>query len=211
MGIVRVEIMTATPNPLEIISRAAGVCYGKNDANPRRAVACYNRGHLSVYEHAVASFEVEGVSRACLAQLTRHRLCSFCVESQRYNRYDLTGDDWFIIPPSFEHDQEYFRKCMQDYASHYNVCVAGGMKPEDARYLLPEATKTRLAMTTNARQLFHLLDMRLASDAQHEIRGLARAMVEALKDYEQSTEGVSGWVELLELYEGAERGGDRLG
>lgn len=207
---MRVEIMTATPNPMEIISMAAGICFGKNDANPRRAVACYNRGHLSVFEHAVASFEVEGISRACLAQLTRHRLCSFCVESQRYNRYDLTGDDWFVIPPSFEHDQAYFRKCMREAAGHYTICVNGGMKPEDARALLPEATKTHLAMTCNARQLFHILDMRLASDAQHEIRGLARAMVEALKDYEQSAEGVSGWVDLLEMYEGAERGGECL-
>lgn len=192
---MRIKVEWATPEPIDEVSRAAGVCYGKADASLRRAQACYSRGHLSVFEHAAASFSVEGISRACMAQLTRHRLCSFCVESQRYNRYDLSGDDWYVIPPSFK-DEAYFRKCMREAASHYSVCIAGGMKPEDARYLLPEATKTRLRMTCNARELFHLLDMRQDGAAQWEIRTLANMLEDALKELGGQ------WWDLMLLREG---------
>ena len=188
-----VRIIAATEKPMDVIALAAGVCYGKRDTNPRRVRSCFKAEHLSVFEHASVTFIAEGISRACMAQLTRHRLCSFCVESQRYTRIDTCRDDWYIIPPSFERDEAYFRKCMREYASHYQVCVAGGTKPEDARYLLPEATKTSLVMTCNARELFHLLDMRQDSSAQWEIRGVADALEAALMEYDDQ------WRELMEL------------
>ena len=130
---MEVRIIKATENPMDVIAFAAGICYGKRDTNPRRVRACFKAEHLSVFEHASVTFIAEGISRACLAQLTRHRLASYCVESQRYTRIDTCHDDWYIIPPSFESDEAYFRKCMREYASHYQVCVAGGTKPEDAR------------------------------------------------------------------------------
>ena len=190
---MEVRIIKSTDNPVDVIAFAAGVCYGKRDTNPRRVRSCFKAEHLSVFEHASVTFIAEGISRACMAQLTRHRLCSFCVESQRYTRIDTCRDDWYIIPPSFERDEAYFRKCMREYASHYQVCVAGGTKPEDARYLLPEATKTSLVMTCNARELFHLLDMRQDSSAQWEIRGVADALEAALMEYDDQ------WRELMEL------------
>ena len=190
---MEVMIIKATENPVDVIAFAAGVCYGKRDTNPRRVRACFNAGHLSVFEHASVTFIADGISRACMSQLTRHRLCSFCVESQRYCKYDLKGDDWYVMPPTFESDEPYFRKCMRDAAQHYKVCVAGGTKPEDARYLLPEATKTSAVVTMNCRELFHLLDMRQDSSAQWEIRGVADALEAALM------ERGGQWRELMEL------------
>lgn len=93
MSTPKIEIISATECPVDVISLAAGICYGKADVSEKRVRHCFKSGHLSVFEHASITFKVEGISRACMAQLTRHRLVSFCVESQRYNKYDLSGDE----------------------------------------------------------------------------------------------------------------------
>ena len=191
---MEVRIIKATENPVDVIAFAAGICYGKRDTDPRRVRACFKAEHLSVFEHASATFLIEGISRACMAQLTRHRLCSFCVESQRYCKYDLSDDEWYVKPPAFDASGKYFDKCMRDAASHYAVNIRGGMKPEDARYLLPEATKTSMVMTCNVRQLFHIFDMRDDSAAQWEIRELVRAIADALRGHSDQ------WDELIGMY-----------
>lgn len=191
---MQVSVITATEKPIDVISFAAGVCYGKRDTSIKRVETCMTRRHMSVFEHASATLLIEGISRACMAQLTRHRLCSFCVESQRYCKYDLSGDEWYVKPPAFDASGKYFDKCMRDAASHYAVNIRGGMKPEDARYLLPEATKTNLVMTCNVRQLFHIFDMRDDSAAQWEIRELVRAIADALRGHSDQ------WDELIGMY-----------
>ena len=98
-------------------------------------------GHMSVLEHASFTFGVEGVSRALLAQLTRHRIASFSVQSQRYVRFDKKTPD-FVIPPKIAKDENLlnqyneFLKISQDY---YNKFLAAGIPAEDARYVLPNA------------------------------------------------------------------------
>lgn len=191
---MQVSVITTTWNPLDVVSLAAGVCYGKRDSKHSRARSCMERGHMSVFEHASATLLIEGISRACMAQLTRHRLCSFCVESQRYCKYDLSDDEWYVKPPAFDSSGKYFDKCMRDAAAHYLVNIRGGMKPEDARYLLPEATKTNLVMTCNVRQLFHILDMRDDSAAQWEIRELVHGIADALRGHSEQ------WDELIGMY-----------
>lgn len=182
---MKVTVISATEKPVDVISLAAGVCYGKFSVSPKRAETCYKAGHLSVFEHASITFHIEGISRSCMAQLTRHRHASFCVESQRYNRYDLSGDDWYVVPPEIENsdmERKAFRFVVNECADMYMAMLNEGIKPEDARYLLPEATKTNLVMTCNVRELFHILDMREDKAAQWEIRDLAKAMREACED-----------------------------
>lgn len=203
-----VKVISATPYPAFVCSTAAGICYGKDNASRKRLRTCFNADHLSVFEHASATFSVEGISRACMAQLTRHRLCSFCVESQRYCKYDeeFFAGNWYVMPPEFEGwkvhnpltEKEYraFDAFMKDRAREYLLAIDKGMKPEDARYLLPEATKTNLMVTMNARQLFHVLDMRADGAAQWEIQAVANAMLEELK-----AEGEE-WAFIVGLWEG---------
>lgn len=194
---MRVIVERATVEPVEVISRAAGVCYGKEDVSVKRVEGCFKRGHLSVFEHASVTLRVEGVSRACMAQLTRHRLCSFCVESQRYNKYDLSGEDWYVMPPSFDENDDQradFKCAMSNRAVDYRYALESGIKPEDARYLLPEATKTNLVMSCNLRELYHLFDMRRDKAAQWEIRELANAIAD-----EVAKQG-EGWSFLMGLW-----------
>lgn len=192
---MNITIITATQNPLDAISLAAGTCYGKTDISHKRVKNCYKLGHLSVFEHASSTVRIEGISRACSHQLVRHRLASFCQESQRYCKYDFEGSDWYVMPPDTEGLYGCYEESMRCAADDYRRALGEGVKPEDARYLLPEATKTNLVMTMNCRELFHFLDMRTDKAAQWEIRDMANKLKDKLQAYD------SQWKQLIELWE----------
>lgn len=176
-----VKILSCTPDPIFVISQAAGTCYGKHDLSEKRVFNCLRAGHESVFEHANATFLIGDISRACSHQLVRHRLASYSQQSQRYCRIDVTSDDWYVIPPDILGEQselkpDVYRMLMKDYAWNYLAALENGCKPEDARYLLPEACKTEIVVTMNVREFFHFLDTRVSHRAQWEIRRLAMAM-----------------------------------
>ena len=135
-------------------------------------------GHLSVLEHASFSFGIEGVSRALLAQLTRHRIASFSVQSQRYVKFNKGVN--FIIPPTIAKDKNLsakyneFLKLSQQY---YNEFLQADIPAEDARYVLPNASATKIVLTMNARELRHFFALRCCNRAQWEIRDMACRML----------------------------------
>lgn len=183
---MEVSIMSKTPDMVDVISRSAGICYGKDDKSIRRLRNCYKVGHTGVFEHASVSFLVRGISRACSHQLVRHRMASYAQESQRYNKYDLVGDDWYVVPPSVVKAGEEvgFRAETEKQAKAYHRLLTKGVKPEDARYLLPEAMKTSIVVTRNIRDLFHFFDLRLGPRAQWEICELAEQMATCMENEE---------------------------
>lgn len=183
---MKAYVISATPSPIYVVSVAAGNCYGKHDYSEKRVKNCVKAGHTSVLEHVSVTFRIEGVSRACMAQITRHRMASFCIESQRYCKYDedFFNGEWYVMPSSFEDkaaSMVEFEHAVTTCAEEYTRAVDAGVKPEDARYLLPEATKTNIVMTMNMREIFHFFDMRRDKAAQWEIRQLAEAMAKAMK------------------------------
>lgn len=189
---IRIELMQATPNPLDLISLAAGCCYGKSDVNHKRVRRCVRDGHTSVLEHAVVTLKVEGISRACLAQLTRHRIgVSPSVESQRY--CVTGGDDWYVTPPSIgdiEVYHDFMAKCHEEYSEAIQY---GGIKAEDARYMLPNAAKTKLFLTFNARSLLHFMHLRLDEHAQWEIRELAEMVCDVVSGVDEQWKTLLDW------------------
>lgn len=191
---MKVTILESTPNPAGVISRAAGCCYGKSDESFKRLVACYNAGHMSVFEHACVTFKAEGISRACSHQLVRHRMASYCQLSHRYNRVDTSKYDWFVVPEALTGDfRASFVDSVVQAGEEYNLALKAGVKPEDARYLLPEATKTDIVVTMNWRELFHFWDLRCDPCAQWEIRDLAWSMVDACRSEEDLVPIVAVW------------------
>lgn len=194
-----VSIINATPSPLHVISQAAGICYGKNDYSFNRVRHCFNHHHMSPFEHATATFLVSGISRACSHQLVRHRLASYNQQSQRYCKIDVHAEGWYVMPPSYSgYMEQQYRRHMTDAALWYLVALESGIKPEDARYLLPEACKTEIVVSMNVRELFHFLDERQSPGAQWEIHELADAMEEALRRC-----GDAEWLQLMEMRSGA--------
>lgn len=193
---MEIEIITCTANPMAVISLAAGICYGKHDVSERRVRNCYKSGHMSVFEHPSVTFKASGISRASSHQLVRHRLASFSQMSQRYCKVDTASRDWYVMPKSFSGDDaEWFDDMMAEFACVYRDAIDADIKPEDARYLLPEATKTEIVVTMNARELFHFLDLRQSKAAQWEIRELANMLEEKLLS-------VDGWRDLIEMRRG---------
>ena len=169
---MNVTLIQSTPNPIEMISQIASICY---DSKPESALGLvkhlYKNGHDSVFEHVVFTFKIEGVSRACSHQLVRHRHCSFTQRSQRYCSED--GFD-FVTPPSIDFGM--FRNDMEDISDWYVAYQQQGVPNEDARYLLPNACTTSLYLTCNLRELIHIANERLCSRAQWEIRELVEQM-----------------------------------
>lgn len=186
---MRVEVMSHTPEMLNVVSRAAGTCYGRDDVSIKRVRNCLKNGHMSVFEHASITFKVYGISRACSHQLVRHRLASYSQESQRYNRYELMGDDWYVIPPKIKMDPVQlcnYRRTMHILSNHYQRLLLNGVPPEDARFVLPEATKTTIVVTMNLRELHHFIKLRFDSHAQWEIYELAKRFLDCLDECSSS-------------------------
>ena len=193
---LRVQLVRHTYNPQELVALGARLCYAggtldslveKISGNDQEAFVqkVMGMGHDSVLEHASFSFLVEGVSRVLLAQLTRHRIASFSVQSQRYVSY--ASGFGYIIPPAIrslgpEAVAEYEAQMaqMQSWYEGWQKKLgdAGEKSNEDARFVLPNACETRILMTMNARELRHFFALRMCSRAQWEIRQMAQSMFE---------------------------------
>ncbi len=170
---MKVTLIQATENPIEVISQIASICYDSDPKNPLGLVKhLYRNGHHSVFEHIYFTFKIEGISRACSHQLVRHRHCSFTQRSQRYCSED--GFD-FVIPPTV--DERCFTKDMEELNDWYKGYQHGNVPNEDARYLLPNACETSLYLSCNLRELIHIANERLCMRAQWEIRDLVKQMV----------------------------------
>lgn len=139
-------------------------------------------GHLSVLEHAVATFRVEGGSRSFTHQLVRHRLASFTQQSQRY--VEETGFE-YVIPPSIEKNQE-AKKIFNDFIEFskktYKKLRDLGIQKEDARFVLPNAVCSEIVISANFREWRHIIELRGHPTAQWEIRKMAIEVLKILKE-----------------------------
>ncbi len=190
---LKVELIRHTLSPEETVALGARLCYSKatiadlKDRIEKKDQSGFvekllSMGHESVFEHASFTFGVEGVSRVLLAQLTRHRLASFSVQSQRYVSYE--NGFGYIIPPKIEalgseavhrfHDQ--MEVIQQWYTQWQKELGSGEGSNEDARFVLPNACETRILMTMNVRELRHFFSLRMCNRAQWEIREMAKQM-----------------------------------
>lgn len=191
--ILHVELLRHTLDIEQLVALGAKLCYSSADVNTLKQriekadqeafiKKLMDMGHQSVMEHASFTFAVEGISRICLAQLTRHRIASFSVQSQRYVFYkDGFG---YIIPPNIkalgqEAVKEYETQMatMQTwYETWQKRLGVGEQSNEDARFVLPGSCETKLIMTMNVRELMHFFSLRMCTRAQWEIRQMATQM-----------------------------------
>lgn len=174
---MKVRLVQATKDPIKFMADMASICYGHEEAkNPQKLVERLNKlGHHSVFEHVYYTFKIEGISRACLGQLTRHRHASYTVRSQRYCDESEAN---IIIPKAvqelgFDPEEAILNKVME----YYERMLASGIKREDARFILPQAIETDLYMSLNLRELIHMYKLRTHKSAQKEISDLLYAMV----------------------------------
>lgn len=213
-----VKLISYTPNPEQVVAAAAKLCYSDAhidtlldgltpDKTENFLKKLSDLGHASPTEHAYFTFGIEGVSRTFLAQVTRHRIASFSVQSQRYVRLN---DFRYVIPPEIEaipeakskfidamnaDAQNYLEvvkeledKYVDDLVLNYGMdekaarAKASKKANEDARFILPNACETKMIMTMNARSLNNFFALRCCNRAQWEIRAVADEMLRQCKD-----------------------------
>jgi thymidylate synthase (FAD) len=183
-----VEVLGYTPDPERAVAAAARLCYSPRSVSELRSSLgedevdtllgkLLEMGHFSALEHAVFTFGIEGISRACSHQLVRHRVASYSQQSQRYVTLDKVNA---IVPPSVKADADKaaeFERMLTEIWAFYSRMVDSGVAPEDARYILPNACETKIVVTMNARELHHFFRLRTCRRAQWEIRLMAEAML----------------------------------
>jgi len=190
---MKVALLQYTPEPERTVALAARLCYSPADIDElQKKISAsdirnflekiMSLGHQSVLEHASFTFGVEGISRVTTHQLVRHRIASFSQQSQRY----VSHADRFeaIVPVTIaERPEALARFEAQLAAAHqaYADLVEAGIPAEDARYLLPNATATKILVTMNARELLHFFELRCCERAQWEIRAMAVEMLRLVK------------------------------
>jgi thymidylate synthase (FAD) len=190
---MKVALLQYTPEPERTVALAARLCYSPADIDElQKKISSadirnflekiMSLGHQSVLEHASFTFGIEGISRVTTHQLVRHRIASFSQQSQRYVSH--TERFSAVIPPTIAaHPEVLARFEAQLSALHqaYAEMVEAGIPAEDARYILPNATETKIIVTMNARELLHFFELRCCERAQWEIRAMAVEMLKLVK------------------------------
>lgn len=190
---MRVKLLRYTPDPERLCAAAAMTSY-KNEGTAQlfkdisiekarktiRRVLGY--GHYSVIEHASFTFSVECVSRALTHQLVRHRIASYTQQSQRYVTYDTI--EHYVAPRSIsenEEAKEIYNETLKHISDAYQKLLKLNIPKEDVRFLLPNAAKTNILITMNARELRHLFNLRCCERSQWEIQEMAIEMLREVK------------------------------
>lgn len=192
---MKVTLITHTPQPEKVVAAAAKLCYSDQvdietlmqSLDDEDAIRAFVRKlmtmhHESPLEHVSFTFGIEGVSRSFLAQVTRHRVASFSVRSQRYCSEDTPA---FVVPKPIAADdkkKDEFANAMQAAWMSYSQLIELGAAKEDARAVLPNACETRMMVTMNARELLHFFSLRCCTRAQLEIRTVANEMLKVCRE-----------------------------
>lgn len=201
---MEVKLLAHTPDPMKLIAAAARSCYSDKPAS-QLLDESIPKAHGSVYEHAVFTFSIEGISRVCSHQLVRHRIAAVSQQSMRYVKTDkLWSDDFrdfgesMVLPDSVQDllseeyeesetvDQMHLRNVIGQYVQGLDTLIKtlqdAGVKSEDIRYFLPNGVKTNVVVTMNYRELLHVCGVRRCTRAQAEIREVFDKVAELVKE-----------------------------
>ena len=190
---MEVKLLRHTPEPDKTVAMSARLCYSPigaaeleekmSDEQAAKLVhKLVSMGHFSPIEHVTFTFAIEGVSRVLTHQLVRHRIASYSQQSQRYV---AEHDFEYILPPSIAEKPEAkakFEALMQQVRQTYDELTEMDVPKEDARYVLANATETKIVVTMNARSLMHFFNLRCCNRAQWEIREMADQMLMICKE-----------------------------
>lgn len=198
---MKVKLLNYTP--LEVADIAICKCYGNEPhSDSEKVKARINRvanvsKHASTIEHLYYNFDIDGISRACLQEVARHRVASYTVKSSRYTLQELKKEDSFnvymdkaralkycVFPKfeAFDKNEDRINETIIRGLENLRQIIKDGVPNDISKYCMPEAYKTSLVMSINARSLQNFLELRTSKHALKEIQELARALYEALPE-----------------------------
>ena len=188
--------------PLHILIQAIRTCYDSGERSDNLGTkdiklidTIISNGHTSTLEHINFSFYIEGVSRLCLQELSRHRIASPSVKSTRYTLKELKNEKPFNVPDkdTYKRASKYIKlignvvvdSYSREALEHLRATLLFGVSIDEAKYCLPECYLTNEMLTINLRSLRNFLYLRTSNRAHFEIRELANKIAESLpKDYQ---------------------------
>ncbi len=192
---MKVTLMHHTP--LDVCAHAIRTCwqsFDKSDGGGEKDRALIDRvgnkyKHSSTLEHLVYTFYIQGISRALLQELARHRMASLSVKSTRYTLKELKNTDPFDLD-DFKGASKFIVLTGNEDVDRASIAALNnlqallkkGISNDIAKYALVECYKTELTWTINARSLQNFLTLRSSKSALWEIRELAKAVYEVLPD-----------------------------
>lgn len=173
-------------------------CYGSHDKITDNSYERFNnslmeRGHHSPLEFAHITFEIV-TSRDVMAEITRHRMASFAIQSQRYVLDNKEGEISFIKPDFYVAKDESlmdakgwiasrcWEMAMEEAENRYRYMVTTcGAVPQDARKVLPNSTATVIVMQCNLRELLHIIELRNSPRAYPEMQTMMKLLLQEVK------------------------------
>lgn len=174
---MKVSLLQSTPDMIGAIAQAASVCYDSDPTNRKKVSSIISAKHLSCLRFVNATIKVEGISRSCSHQIVRHAHLSYLQRSQRYVK---EIERLYVIPPSILKNKvslEIYKNFIDKSFDIYNILLESGIRAEDARYVLPNACETVIAITGNMqawRDFLYGNSGRLQKAAQWEIKLVAK-------------------------------------
>ena len=186
------EVLINPENVIENIAKVARTCYQSHDktspeSDEKLVANLLGRGHHAMLEFSLMAVRFNDISRGFTHEMVRHRLCSFAQESTRY----VDESDLHVVVPPHKDENEKAHLVVDSYDSkdgknHYNTLASclhnneqtyaalrkNGWKPEDARQVLPIATRSQIVVGANLREWRHIFKMRCDKYAHWEIRGV---------------------------------------
>ena len=182
---MNVELLTSEKHIEEmerVAALAALTCHANTDREfiPAEVLGrIIKAGHESVLEHINLTYSIKGISRALLQEIARHRHISLSVESTRHTlkKYlDRVMYLYAMIPAKYH-------TALQDFQDFlYTAKGSPELSNDELKYYVPEFWPTNLVLTSNIRELRHIMNLRTAPQALKEFRVLARAMYEAVPE-----------------------------
>lgn len=196
------EILSLPNNLLETLETAGRTCYKSEDkitpeSAPKFVKMLRDRGHHAMIEFGDVIIKFT-TNRGVTHEMVRHRLCSFAQESTRYVRYD--GEMEFIRPvwcgedviglynEPYDSDavsgiqENIFLSALWDSEKAYQILLAEGWQPQQAREVLPNALKTEIVWKANIREWRHILTLRCSKAAHPQMRALMLPLLKELKE-----------------------------
>ena len=195
---MKIELINITNNPVKTIFDSYRICYAKGGYHAIKEKSVEEMTafikplmaemHTSPLEHVSVTFYIEGVSRACMSQITRHRTGKFNVQSQRY----VSGENFDFAIPNLDYigneaekltAETIIKDTITNITNHYELLKGLGVKNEDARVILPNATTCNMIVTFDLNNFRKMYAQRNCVHAQLEIRQMAKEMMHLVKEH----------------------------
>lgn len=194
----KVVIDGNTPkNPLTLIGKMIGPCYGSNtnddEKNYVRGLRAVKDGHFRCLEYATAWFVLKGYSAKVIREFYTH-IGGAPTRTQASTRYIKYKQFDYVIPPAIGKNSialERYSKCMKEIAETTKFLQEEcGIKAEDANMVLPLGMETTVSCHFNARTLMAMAEQRLCTRAYWEYREMMRDIITALSEYSEEWETI---------------------